>query len=182
MGKKSIFGIQQGIFFSSAFAGMFWIREQHPGEFNALTAFNSYIMKDENMHTRAGCAYHNALINRCTAARVHAIVSEAVDIECAFMERIIRDDVVGLNRDEMSQYVRFIADILCSMLLDERGQPVPALYGATNPYRWMVSQSLRPKENFFEYHVSEYVKAAPLTTPSRSDSAGNLDMDFNADI
>jgi ribonucleoside-diphosphate reductase subunit M2 len=155
------FACAEGIGFSSAFAGMFWIREQYPGIFNALTTFNTYIMKDENMHTRAGCLYHNSLQNRCSRHVAHEIIIEAVDLEILFMNAIITDDAIGLDRGEMAEYIRYIADIMCTMLVDHAGEQLPPIYNAKNPFPWMLAQSLRPKENFFEYHVSEYVKRTP---------------------
>lgn len=176
------FACAEGIGFSSAFAGMFWIRHQYPGQFNALTTFNSYIMKDENMHTRAGCLYHNSLQNRCSREVIHEIIAEAVEIEREFMHAIISDDAVGLEREQMHEYVMYIADILCGMLVDDRGERVPPLYNAKNPYKWMLAQSLRPKENFFEYHVSEYVKTAPAREESSSPVSQLEGFNFDDDI
>lgn len=175
------FACAEGIGFSSAFAGMFWIREQYPGRFNALTTFNTYIMKDENMHTRAGCLYHNSLQNRCSAAVAHEIIDEAVQLEIAFMNAIITDDAIGLCRDEMAQYVRYIADILCGMLVDDNGAALPPLYNAKNPYKWMLMQSLRGKANFFEYHESEYTKSTPKDDDNGRSSPTTV-FNYNEDI
>lgn len=175
------FACAEALFFSSAFAGMFWIREQFPGTFPALTAFNSYIMKDENKHTEFAALLYRKMnpANRLSVAVVHEIISEAVDVETDFMRSIITDKAIGLDIDDMRQYIEFLGDILCGMLVDKEGEAVPPMYNVKNPYRWMLAQSLRPRENFFEYHVGEYIKSGRI---AEDDECGKLKIDLNADI
>ena len=52
----------------------------------------------------------------------------------------------------MSEYIEFVANRLLVQLGYEK------LYNAKNPFDFMELISLRPKANFFEVRVGEYVK------------------------
>lgn len=127
-------------------------------------------MRDEGMHMKAGCNIHNILQRRCSERVARAIVTSAVDIECLFLQSILSDDMVGLTVDEMSQYVRYCADHLCTMLVLDSGAKMAPIYGVQNPFTWMPMQSLRPKANFFEAHEGSYVftQSSPSAAPRAS--------------
>jgi ribonucleoside-diphosphate reductase beta chain len=58
-----------------------------------------------------------------------------------------------MNSDLMQQYIKFVADRLCIQLGYNK------IYNVTNPFDFMELISLRPKSNFFEVRVGEYIKA-----------------------
>lgn len=74
--------------------------------------------------------------------------------------------LIGMNADDMCEYVRFVADRLLVALGE------PKLFGAANPFDWMEQISLHGKSNFFEMHrVPEY-------SLGRLEKRFELDTDF----
>ena len=64
----------------------------------------------------------------------------------------MRLELVGLDADEMIQYIQCTADrLIASIGFEEK-------YKVTNPFEWMVVIALPNKTNFFESKVSEYAK------------------------
>ena len=61
--------------------------------------------------------------------------------------------LLGMNADSMCTYIEFVANRLMAQLGYEK------YYKAENPFEWMELISLRPKSNFFEVRVGEYVKS-----------------------
>ena len=89
-------------------------------------------------------------------ARVHEIVREAVEHEVAFCTDALPVNLIGMNCNDMTQYIRFVAD----RLLTELG--APKLYHTTNPFDWMDLLCLENKTNFFEHRVAEYQKVGAM--------------------
>ena len=61
--------------------------------------------------------------------------------------------MIGMNAELMSQYIEFVADRL---LIQLGYNPI---WNTKNPFDFMEMISLRPKSNFFEVRVGEYVKS-----------------------
>ena len=86
--------------------------------------------------------------------------------------------VIGMNKERMTEYIRFCADRLLVAL------NCPKYYNVTNPFEWMTLISLQGKTNFFEKRVTEYSKAkvgvAEDSTP-KEEVFDHLmdDMDFD---
>ena len=76
------FAIVEGIFFSSSFAVVFWIRSRNlmPG----LTESNEFIARDEGMHTSFACLLYHHLPTRVADMQVYEMVTQAVQLEHAF--------------------------------------------------------------------------------------------------
>jgi ribonucleotide reductase beta subunit family protein with ferritin-like domain len=75
---------------------------------------------------------------------------QAVLIEEEFICDSIPVDMIGMSKDLMCQYIRFVAD----RLMVQFGYDV--LYECKNPFPFMQQISLDGKTNFFEQRVSEY--------------------------
>ena len=90
--------------------------------------------------------------------KIHAIVSNAVDIEKQFITDSLPCRLIGMNSDSMSTYIEFVADRLCVQL------GYPKIYNASNPFSWMELISLEGKTNFFEKRVGEYALATTTKT------------------
>ena len=87
---------------------------------------------------------HSKLLSPASPEVICAIVTEAVEIEHLFVREALDVSLLGMNADQMCQYVCFVADhLLVSLGLD----PV---YRAQNPFDWMEAISLIGKTNFFE--------------------------------
>ena len=145
------FAITEGIFFQSAFASIYWLKER--GLMNGLCASNVLISRDESLHTEFAILLYSMLENKLDEECVKNIVKEAVDIEIEFITESIPCSMLGMNNTLMSEYVKFVADRLIVQL------GYTKIYEATNPFPFMERMSLGNKDNFFETRSLDYSKA-----------------------
>ncbi|KAF5369779.1 hypothetical protein D9758_001153 [Tetrapyrgos nigripes] len=156
------FAAVEGIFFSGAFAAIFWIKKR--GLMPGLTFSNELISRDEGMHTDFACLLFSHIQRRPHPHTIRLIITEAVEIEHEFMtggyllgalksQESLPVGLIGMNASLMCQYIEFVADRLLLSLGVEK------VYNATNPFDFMDMISLQGKANFFEKRVSDYKKA-----------------------
>lgn len=146
--------IMEGLFFSSSFAFIFWVRDTlklMPG----LVKGNEFISRDEGLHTEVGIIIYLSLEYPLSEGLAHMIMKEAVEIECAFVRDALEgNDLLGMNASMMCDYVKLIADQILEKL------HYSPLYGVKEcPFANAEKQSygLRITE-FFTEIVSEYQK------------------------
>lgn len=164
------FACVEGIFFSSSFASIFWVKKR--GLMPGLTFSNELISRDEGLHCDFACLLYSMLQHtRLPEERVHAIVREAVEIEEEFVTQALPTDLIGINSRLMAEYVRFVADRLLVVL------GYAKLYRASNPFPWMEMISLNTKTNFFEKRNAEYQKAN-IMSPASEKRVFTIDEDF----
>jgi len=142
------FAVVEGIFFSSSFASIYWIKKR--GLMPGLTFSNELISRDEALHTEFAILLYGKLEKKLSKKRIHEIVSEAVDIEKEFILEAIPCRMIGMNAKLMSQYIEFVADRLCVQLGYDK------IYSSANPFDFMELISVETKVNFFERTNSEY--------------------------
>ncbi len=142
------FAIVEGIFFSSAFASIFWIKKKAilPG----LCLSNEFISRDEALHCEFAILLYSKLERKLNRNEIYDIIKEAVEIEKEFIIEAIPCRLIGMNSTLMSQYIEFVADRLVLQLGYDK------IYNTKNPFAWMEMISLDRKTNFFESRVSEY--------------------------
>jgi ribonucleotide reductase beta subunit family protein with ferritin-like domain len=142
------FACVEGIMFSSAFAIIFWIKEKSilPG----LTFSNELISRDEGIHRDFACLLYSNIRHKPPTDQVTEIISDAVAFQDEFIEEMLAVRQTGMNKEDMKEYVRFVADNLCSAL------NVPVIYKARNPFSFMDKISFNGVTNFFEKRVGEY--------------------------
>lgn len=146
------FALVEGVFFSASFCAIFWIKQR--GLLPGLCFANSLIARDEGMHQSfAAHLYKHHVANKLTDAKVHEMVSSAVAEEEYFCCEALPVKLLGMNSEDMTTYVRFVADRLCTQLGHSK------LYHATNPFSFMELLSLEGRTNFFESRVSEYKRS-----------------------
>lgn len=146
------FAIVEGVFFSGAFASIYYIKEK--GLLHSLTFSNELISRDESLHTEFAILLYNLLENKLEENKVHSIFEEAVNLEIDFIVNTLQCGLLGLNADLMSEYIKFVADRLLTQLRYNK------LYNiSTCPLDFMERISLTNKSNFFEVRVAEYSKA-----------------------
>ena len=145
------FAAVEGIFFSGSFCAIFWLK--HRGLMAGLCTSNELISRDEGMHCDFACMLYKKLEHPLPESRVREIISEAVSHEIEFICVALDVAVIGMNKERMSEYIRFCADRLLVAL------GLSKLYHAVNPFEWMTLISLQGKTNFFEKRVSEYAMA-----------------------
>lgn len=144
------FACVEGIFFSSSFCAIFWLKKR--GLLPGLTFSNELISRDEGLHTDFACALYARLTARLEDGVVLDIVREAVDIERQFITSALPCGLIGMNSEQMSEYVGFVAD----HLLRELGYN--NFFKDPNPFDFMEQISMQGKTNFFEKRVGEYQK------------------------
>ena len=154
------FAVVEGVFFSGSFCAIFWLKSR--GLMPGLSHANQLIARDEGMHQQfATYLYAKHVQGKVEEAVVHDIVSSAVQAEVEFCTEACNVRLVGINGEDMVQYIRFVADRLLTELGCSR------LYGVVNPFPWMEMICLEGKTNFFESRVSEYKKAGVVASPDR---------------
>lgn len=150
------FAIVEGIYFSSAFASIFWLKKYRKGILDALTLSNAFIARDEGLHTEFAVALFKRLQNTPLETDVHNCFQEAVDLELNFIKNILHVSLIGMDHTSLSDYVKFVANRLLTQLGYNTIFSVK-----TNPLTFMETQSLRVNTNFFESKVHEYTLATP---------------------
>lgn len=76
------FAAVEGIFFSSSFAAMFWLKGR--GIMPGLSHANELIARDEGMHTSFACLLHGHLVDKASESKAQLIVRNAVELEQQF--------------------------------------------------------------------------------------------------
>ena len=164
------FACVEGIFFSSSFCSIYWIKESKSGLLPGLCFSNELISRDEGLHTDFAISLHRQLQEHASPVRIRTLVEEAVAIECEFATEALPVALIGMSATKMQEYIRFVADRLLIQLGCER------LYGARNPFDFMERISLQNKTNFHEKKVAEYRKAG--VGHSLNDQTIAFDADF----
>ncbi|KAI0097643.1 ribonucleoside-diphosphate reductase small subunit [Nemania sp. FL0031] len=154
------FAAVEGIFFSGAFASIFWLKKR--GLMPGLTFSNELISRDEGLHTDFACLLFSHLRNRPSKEVVEAVIVDAVKIEQEFLTEALPCALLGMNANLMKQYIEFVADRLLVALGNEK------VYRATNPFDFMENISLGGKTNFFEKRVGEYQKAGVMASTKKN--------------
>jgi ribonucleoside-diphosphate reductase subunit M2 len=145
------FACIEGIFFSSAFSSIYWIKKR--GLLPGLTFSNELISRDEALHTEFAILLYSKLQKKLNKKRIYEIVQEAVEIEKEFITKAIPCRMIGMNAKLMTQYIEFVADRLCLQLGYDK------IYNSSNPFDFMELISVETKVNFFERTNSEYALA-----------------------
>lgn len=167
------FAIVEGLFFSASFCAIFWLRER--GLLPGLSFANQLISRDESMHTEFACLLYSKLVNRVPSETVREMMREAVDIEMRFITESIPCNMIGMNADLMKEYIKYIADRLCTMLGYEKN------YHSANPFQFMEFSALEGKSSFFEVRVAEYAKPVSFTPGETAAVASALTINTDND-
>ena len=143
----------EGIVFTSGFVAIYRLKEW--GLFTeGLCQANEFISKDEAIHTIAGIEFfiHKAAkgIPRPTQQRVYEIVQAAVELAFKFTDDAVKPELVGLERQDMKEYIMLTADKILKDLGYEKK------YNAKCPFEWMNKICLFNVTNMFEKRVTEY--------------------------
>ena len=158
------FALVEGVFFSASFCAIFWIKQR--GVLPGLCTANTFIARDEGLHqTFAAHLYKHHVVHKLTDAQVHEMVASAVAEEEYFCCEALPVKLLGMNAEDMTTYVRFVAD----RLLQQLGHP--KLYHATNPFAFMELLGITTKTSFFEARETSYKK-----------SSGGFEFDTGADF
>merc|ERR1712124_232850 len=119
---------------------------------------NELISRDEGLHADFACLLYGMMQHKLPEDVVHDIIKGAVETEKSFICEALSCDLIGMNSELMTTYIKFVADRLLVAL----GHP--KLYNVHNPFDWMELISLQGKTNFFEKKVGEYQKAGVMAS------------------
>ena len=142
------------------------------GKFPGIGQMFRYTLRDESNHIELFRQLFISLIQEnpdvwtpAFREELRGLMAEAVGLEKQFISDCLPVGGVGLNADEFSRYIDFIAD----RRLEGVGLP-PLQPGATNPLPWLAElMDVRKEQNFFEGRVTEYQKASALVTANDDD-------------
>ncbi len=155
--------IMEGIFFYAGFAMMLALKRQN--KMVGIGEQFEYIMRDESLHLAFGCD----LINTIRAENpeiwttefqeeIITLITKGVALEQKYAHDACPSGLLGINAEQFSQYVEFIADRRLERL------ELPRVYNRQNPFPWMSqSTDLSKEKNFFETRVTEYRTGASLS-------------------
>jgi ribonucleotide reductase beta subunit family protein with ferritin-like domain len=155
LGRRLLaFAIVEGIFFSSAFCAIYWLKQRSilPG----LTKSNEFIARDEGMHVDFACLLYSKVEQKLSSEEVRDMIMDAVLVEKRFITESIPCSLIGMNATLMTQYIEYVADRLCVQL------GYAKLYGAKNPFPFMVMLGMETRNNIMETVTTNYQKAAVL--------------------
>ena len=150
------FALVEGVFFSGAFASIFWFKKyKNRGRlfFEGLVKSNEFIARDEGMHCDFACLLYKKLDKKLPVNDVYMITQEAVEIATEFTNDSLKVNLIGMNSEMMAEYIQYIADRLLVSL------GYGKMYNKKNPFRFMDTIGLFGKTNFFESRPTEYQDA-----------------------
>ena len=168
--RLAAFAVVEGVFFSSSFASIYWLKESRPGMMPGLTFSNELISRDEGLHTDFAVLLLSHLQEHAQPEAVLELVREAVEVESAFVDDALPERLPGLSRESLKAYVRFVAD----RLLAQMG--LSPIWNEDCPLPFMERLALSNKTNFHERKVSEYRR--PGVGHSEADRAITFDAEF----
>lgn len=151
------FAILEGIFFSGSFCAIFWIEQKNL--LRGLSQYNKFISHDERLHHDFALCLFRKLRDdpsvefNCSKDTIVAMVKEAVEIECEFINVSISCEMIGMSTEKMSAYIKFVSDGLLADI------DIPPVYNAENPFPFMAPLGMVDKSNFFEQRETVYSKA-----------------------
>lgn len=150
------FCVVEGVFFSGAFASIFWLKRfKSNGKLflSGLIKSNEFIARDEGLHVQFGVTVYRLLQQRLSYQEVCSVIDEGVEICREFYTDALPVSLIGMKCDSMMEYIEYVAD----RLLVELGYD--KLYRRANPFSFMDTIGMTAKTNFFESRPTEYQSA-----------------------
>jgi ribonucleotide reductase beta subunit family protein with ferritin-like domain len=144
------FACVEGIFFSGSFCAIFWLKKR--GLMPGLSFSNELISRDEGLHQEFAVTLYNNLQTKLNESTTHNIIRDAVRIEKMFILEALPCKLIGMDAEQMSLYIEFVADRLLTQL------GCRPIFKVQCPFDWMETISLEGKTNFFEKRVGDYSK------------------------
>lgn len=161
--KLIAFACVESLGFQSTFAGIFYFREKNL--LQGLCQANEFIMKDETQHYNfAVYLYNNYIEDKLSISKINEIVLSCLEVELTFIDNIMPDGLLGLSKNMMKDYCKFIADTVLSNF------GCNTVYNIKQPLDYMEKLAIPRKTNFFEKRVAEYTRT--------NDSEMRFDVNF----
>lgn len=149
--------ILEGIYFYSAFLNFYVLRKNNkmPGSAQMI----QFINRDEDMHLKLFINVVNTIKEEQPELwteefkeRVTKNIEGAVEHELAWGLSSIGDGILGLNPENLTNYLHFVGDLRLKAL------GLPKKWNTENPFPWLdeFTQGNMTESNFFESTVKEY--------------------------
>jgi ribonucleotide reductase beta subunit family protein with ferritin-like domain len=145
--------IVEGIFFSSAFASIFWLKTRPGKIMPGFLKSNKFIARDEGLHVELAVILYGLLKNKLKEEVIYQMINEALIIEDEFYTQSLPCSLIGMNSTLMSQYIRYVADRLVYWLGYKK------IYNVSNPFEFMEKIDTYVKDNFFETRNDQYTQS-----------------------
>lgn len=149
--------VLEGTFFYCGFTQILSMGRQN--KMTGVAEQFQYILRDESMHVNFGVDVINQiklenpdLWDEEMKEKAALMIIEGTELEIAYARDSMPHGILGMNANQMEEYLHFIANRRLNQLgLSE------AFPGAQNPFQWMSEiMDLRKEKNFFETRVTEY--------------------------
>jgi ribonucleoside-diphosphate reductase beta chain len=144
------FAAVQSIFFSGSSCSIFWLKNN--GLMPGLSYANDLISRDGKLHCDFAALLYSKLKDPLPKEKVAGIIAEAVAAEQAFVREAIPVKLIGMNADQMCNYVEFAADRLLISLGSEKK------YNTVNPFGFMETTQAKGYSTINEKRVAEFQK------------------------
>lgn len=153
--------ILEGIYFYSAFLIFYTLKRN--GKMPGSAEMIQFINRDEDMHLKLFINIVNEIKKEqpelWTDDFKRTLVENikgAVEHELDWGKSCIQEGILGLNSENLTEYLHFIADMRMIAI------GIPAHFNARNPFPWIdqFTQGSMIEVNFFEGTVKEYTSGA----------------------
>ena len=151
--RRIAFAITEGIFFISSFSFIFYFRSK--GLLQSVVFLNEEIQKDEKLHTSLSVALYKRG-ERLSEEHIKRMFTEAVELECGFVDEVLPKAIEDLHPDGIKNYVKFIADYLLTSLGHQKIWNIEK----DTLYDWLSDGSNQQKTNFYEGRSGNYVNSS----------------------
>ncbi len=169
------FCVVEGVFFSGAFASIFWLKKYKSGGklfLQGLVKSNEFISRDEGQHVEFGVEIYRLLKNKLTMDEIYDIIEEGVEIASEFYTDAIPVRLIGMNNENMIDYIKYVSDrLLVELGYDKK-------YNVANPFSFMETIGMMGKTNFFESRPTEYQSAYVLQDKDEEENPNEILEDF----
>jgi len=169
------FAVVEGIFFSGAFASIFWIKRYKSNGrlfLQGLVKSNEFIARDEGMHVDFACEIYKLLKDKLDKDIVYKIIDNGVKVAKKFMDEALPIRLIGMNSLSMGEYLEYVAD----RLIVELGYK--KYYNVTNPFTFMETIGMLGKTNFFESRPLDSYQSAFNQESKRNSNLKTFEDDF----
>ena len=159
------FSFVEGVFFSGAFASIFWLKKylgRGKNFLNGLIKSNEFISRDEGMHTDFADLLYSYLDVKLSQLEIGEMALDVEKIVVEFTNELLRVDLIGINKIKMAEYIRYVIDMRLVSLGHQK------IFNAKNPFDFIATIGLFGKTNFFESRPTEYQDASILNKSKNS--------------
>lgn len=146
----------EGLFFFAAFVIVYWIRNK--GFLHGLATGTNWVFRDESAHMRFAFSVIDVIRQETPALwdagledQIRTMLVEAIECELQFAEDMLSLGVVGLSLTDIRDYLRYVVDGHLVRL------GMAPMFGAKNPFDFMVNQDIQELTSFFERVPTAYM-------------------------